>query len=113
VIEGGTLDLRYDVLLALADGLGVEPSVLVRPAPDADLDPRAIRIAFGRRLSELRTTRCIAQETLARRTNLHTTAIGRYERGEREPRISTVLRLARGLGVQPAALLDEPRGGDA
>jgi transcriptional regulator with XRE-family HTH domain len=34
------------------------------------------------------------------------TEIGRYERGDREPRLTAILRLARGLGVSPGVLLD-------
>jgi transcriptional regulator with XRE-family HTH domain len=34
------------------------------------------------------------------------TEVGRYERGGREPRLTAILRLARGLGVPPGTLLD-------
>jgi transcriptional regulator with XRE-family HTH domain len=40
---------------------------------------------------------------------LHTTAVGRFERGVREPRLTTILRLARGLEVPPSALMDDLR----
>ncbi len=71
-----------------------------------DADTHAIVLAFARRLRETRTAYGLSQEQLARRTGLHTTAIGRYERGAREPRLRTILRLADGLGVPPGALLD-------
>ena len=32
--------------------------------------------------------------------------VGRYERGEREPRLTAILRLARGLDVPPGTLID-------
>ncbi len=70
-------------------------------------------VAFGKRLRELRTEHGLSQDDLARRTGVHPTAIGRLERGGREPRLKTILCLARGLDVHPRALLDEPRGGDA
>lgn len=57
----------------------------------------------------MRTERGIPQEELAYRTNLHTTAVGRFERGVREPRLTTILRLARGLEVPPSALMDDLR----
>lgn len=64
-------------------------------------------IAFGRRLPrELRAERGLSQEDLGRRTGLHATAIGRIERGGREPRLKSILRLAEGLGVPPGSLLD-------
>lgn len=72
-----------------------------------DHDPRAASVAFGRRLRVLRTEHGLSQDDLARTTNVHPTAIGRFERGSREPRLTTILRLARGLDVKPGALLDE------
>lgn len=74
-----------------------------------DQDPGTARIAFGLRLREVRTERGLSQEALARRTDLHTTAIRRFERGAREPRLTTILRLARGLEVPPSSLMDELR----
>jgi len=70
-------------------------------------------VAFGQRLRELRTEHGLSQDDLARRTGVHPTAIGRLERGGREPRLATILRIARGLDVPPGMLLDEPRGGGA
>lgn len=71
------------------------------------VDPRAASIAFGQRLRGLRVERGISQDGLARRTGVHPTAIGRLERGAREPRLTTILHLARGLSEQPGALLDD------
>jgi transcriptional regulator with XRE-family HTH domain len=34
------------------------------------------------------------------------TEVGRYERGDREPRLTSILRIARSLGVPPSVLLD-------
>jgi transcriptional regulator with XRE-family HTH domain len=63
--------------------------------------------AFGQRLRELRVERGISQDQLARRTGIHSTAIGRFERGAREPRLRSILRLAGGLGVKSGRLLDD------
>jgi transcriptional regulator with XRE-family HTH domain len=63
-------------------------------------------IAFGQRLRALRAERGISQDTLADKTGIHHTAIGRLERGVREPRLKTILRLADGLDAQPGRLLD-------
>lgn len=71
-----------------------------------DEDPRAASVAFGRRLRELRSKFGVSQDDLAGRTDVHPTAIGRLERGSREPRLTTILRLARGLEVLPGALVD-------
>jgi DNA-binding XRE family transcriptional regulator len=75
-----------------------------------DQDPHAASVAFGVRLRELRAEHGLSQDDLANRTDVHPTAIGRLERGSREPRLTTILRIARGLDVQPGALLDELGG---
>jgi transcriptional regulator with XRE-family HTH domain len=62
--------------------------------------------AFGLRMRELRSECGVSQDDLARRTGIHPTAIGRLEHGKREPRLGTILRIARGLGVRPGELLD-------
>lgn len=74
-----------------------------------DQNPGTARIAFGLRLRQVRTECGLSQDVLARRTDLHTTAIARFERGAREPRLTTILRLARGLEVPPSALMDDLR----
>ncbi len=65
-----------------------------------------VSVAFGLRLREMREERGISQDTLSRVTGIHDTAIGRFERGAREPRLTTIMRLARGLGVRPGVLVD-------
>jgi transcriptional regulator with XRE-family HTH domain len=65
-----------------------------------------VRVAFGRRLRALRREHGVSQYALADRTGLHATVISRFERGEREPRLKSILRLAEGLGVPPGTLLD-------
>jgi transcriptional regulator with XRE-family HTH domain len=63
-------------------------------------------VAFGRQLRMVRRERGISQDGLARETGVHPTAIGRFERGLRDPRMTSILRLARGLDVLPGELLD-------
>jgi transcriptional regulator with XRE-family HTH domain len=63
-------------------------------------------VTFGQRLRDLRAAHGVSQDELARRTGIHPTAIGRFERGDREPRLSSILRLARGLGVEPGELVN-------
>jgi transcriptional regulator with XRE-family HTH domain len=74
-----------------------------------DEDPRAASAAFGQRLRDLRAEHGLSQDDLADKTDVHPTAIGRLERGSREPRLTTILRIARGLDVPPGALLDSYR----
>jgi transcriptional regulator with XRE-family HTH domain len=70
-------------------------------------DPKAASAAFGRRMRDLRLEHGLSQDDLSDATDVHPTAIGRLERGAREPRLTTVLKIARGLDVRPGELLDE------
>jgi transcriptional regulator with XRE-family HTH domain len=105
-LEAGRFDPPYHVLLALAEALGAGLAALVSFVEG--LDAHAASIAFGRRLRDLRTQRGISHECLARRAGVHATVVARLERGAREPHLAMILRIARGLGVQPGELLDEP-----
>jgi transcriptional regulator with XRE-family HTH domain len=62
--------------------------------------------AFGRRLRTLRKQRNLSQHELAQQTGMRESEISRYERGRRDPQLTTILRLARGLEVAPGELLD-------
>ena len=44
---------------------------------------------------------------LADRAGINFTAVSRLERGDRDPRLSTVARVARALGVSVAALVHD------
>ena len=67
----------------------------MRPVDQFATNLRARRLAAG-----------LSQEQLSRLTDLHPTEISRLERGVREPRLSTIVRVARALGVSPSELLD-------
>lgn len=62
-------------------------------------------VAFGRRLLALREDAELTQEALAEAAGLHWTYVGQIERGERNPTYKNILKLARGLGVEPPDLL--------
>lgn len=62
--------------------------------------------AFGENLRKLRLSKKLAQEELAYRCELPLSQIGRIERGVRAPTLSTILILAKGLGVEPKVLFD-------
>jgi len=64
-------------------------------------------VTFGVNVRRQRQRRGMSQEDLGFASGLHPTEISRLERAVREPRLSTIVRLARGLGVRPAELLDE------
>lgn len=61
---------------------------------------------FGERLRVCRTRLEISQEELGFRTSLHRTEIGLLERGLREPRLNTFIKLAGALEVPLEELLE-------
>jgi DNA-binding XRE family transcriptional regulator len=54
---------------------------------------------FARNLRRRREAAGLSQQQLADRTGLHPTEISRLERAAREPRLGTMLRLAKGLDI--------------
>lgn len=73
-------------------------------------DPDRASHAFGDRMRELREREGVSQDRLAHDSGIHSTSVGRIERGGREPRLTTILRLAHGLGVEPGELVDRLKG---
>lgn len=61
---------------------------------------------FARNLRRVRVEKGLTQEAAAEVCDLHRTEIGLLERGQRDPQLRTVVRLARGLNVPVMALLD-------
>lgn len=62
------------------------------------------RARFGERVRNLRLELGLTQEALAARAGLHSTYVGGIERGERNVGFDNIVKLARALGVHPAAL---------
>lgn len=60
---------------------------------------------FGRNLFMTRRRAWLSQEQLAAKAGLHRTEIGLLERGKREPRLITLLKLLDALEAQPQHLL--------
>lgn len=60
---------------------------------------------FGRSLAEMRRAAGLSQEELGHLSGLHRTYVGSVERGERNPTVTTLVSLAKGLGVGVSALL--------
>lgn len=56
--------------------------------------------AYGRALRGLRTERGISQERLAQLAGMDRTYVSGIERGERNPSLANLLRLADALGVK-------------
>jgi len=62
---------------------------------------------FAANVRSGREQRGLSQEALAALGGLHRTEISLIERSEREPRLSTIIRLAQALDVAPAELLKD------
>lgn len=60
---------------------------------------------FADNLRRARGRRGLTQEELGELTDVHRTEISLLERQGRDPRLSTVIRLANGLGVSASELL--------
>lgn len=63
------------------------------------------REKFAANLRAERHRRKLTQEALGHLCDLHPTEISLLERAGRDPRLDTIVRLARGLTIPPARLL--------
>jgi len=61
---------------------------------------------FGRRLAELRERQQLSVRDLAKRSGIEARQITRIESGKVNILFTTILALARGLGITPEELLD-------
>jgi transcriptional regulator with XRE-family HTH domain len=68
-------------------------------------DDERPREGFARNLRAARAEAGLSQERLSALAKLHRTEISLLERGERDPKLSTIMRLADALGVQAATLV--------
>lgn len=66
---------------------------------------RSPQVAFGTAVREIRLEKGLSQESLAERAGLHRTYVGGIERGERNPGLINIVRIAQALGVTPAELM--------
>jgi transcriptional regulator with XRE-family HTH domain len=62
--------------------------------------------AVAANVARLRRQKKLTQVQVAHRSGIHHTEISRIERGLRDVRLSTLVRLARALKVKPGRLFD-------
>ena len=67
------------------------------------MDPRQ---QFAANLRKARPRRKLSQEALGAAAGMHRTEVSRLERAERDPRLATIVKLARALDVPPSKLID-------
>lgn len=60
---------------------------------------------FGQKMQKVRKDKGVTQEELAARLSMHRTYIGLIERGERNPTIRTLYKIAKALKVPASDLL--------
>lgn len=70
-------------------------------------EPATLLLGLGRAIREARAELRISQEELGLRTGVHRNYIGGIERGERNPSVVTVAKLAQALELSPSELFRE------
>lgn len=61
---------------------------------------------FGQRVRERRSELGLSQEAAADRCGVHWTFLGQAERGQRNISLHNILKLAKGLEINPGELVD-------
>lgn len=61
--------------------------------------------AVGEAIRLIREQKGLSQEELAHRSGIHRTYVGGVERGERNPTVESLKKIADGLGVEPEEIL--------
>jgi transcriptional regulator with XRE-family HTH domain len=69
------------------------------------MEAREAQVLLGRRIKALRLRRELTQEALGEQAGLNYKYLGAIERGERNPSVKQLLKLAQALGVEPHELL--------
>lgn len=73
------------------------------------MDPKSQEcLEFGKMVRAYRKKSGYSQEGLSDKAKIHRTYIGGIERGERNPTLTMIYRLARALEISPSQLLEEP-----
>ncbi len=63
------------------------------------------KVIVGKNIRANRLRLKLTQEALAERSNMHPVEVGRAERGVRDLQVSTIAKIAHGLGVPASELL--------
>lgn len=63
------------------------------------------KVIVGQNIRAARKAADLTQEALAERSDMHLVEVGRAERGVRDLRVSTIAKIAHGLGIPACELL--------
>lgn len=66
-----------------------------------------IAIAFGRAIRKLRKQQSLSQEELGFEADLQRIYVSKLELGQQQPSITTIFKLAKGLGCTPTELMEK------
>lgn len=69
-----------------------------------------LEIKIGRKIKEIRLSRGLLQKELGALAGITTQRIHSLEIGEMLPRLTTLVKIAEGLGISVFDILDEPLG---
>ena len=64
-------------------------------------------VVFGRTVRRIRRERDLSQHALASAAGLAEKHVSEIERANREPKLTTIMKLEKGLGVSPGTLIAE------
>jgi len=64
-----------------------------------------INVKFGKKIQKRRKDLGLSQEELAHKVGIHRNHMGRIERGETNPPLKTIQKIAKLLKVKPADLI--------
>ena len=71
-----------------------------------------ILTSFGKAVRNIRQEKGFSQESFALKAEIHRTYIGGIERGERNPTLTSIFKIARALEVEPEILFEKMRNID-
>lgn len=74
----------------------------------AHLTPDVLLMAFPQRLAALRKQQTLTQQALAELVGVHLTQIQRYEKGDTQPTLEVIRKLAIALAVSADTLIFDP-----
>ena len=64
-------------------------------------------VKIGKSVRKLRIERFMSQAELSKAAGVSPAHLGRIERNEHDPHLSTIRKIAKALGVDPSELIDE------
>lgn len=71
------------------------------------MENREILLKFGQRIREIRKEKCLSQEELSFKADLHRTYIGMIERAEKNITLINIEKIANALSVDIKELFDD------